>query len=195
MRRGAGTDQRGREHLVRQGGIDLPGRARPPDRAGLGRSDAEQTEWAGRSTTGPAHRCGDGAVPGRAEQADRQVAQGGHHPGAVPGTDLAGVLAEGHVADPVQAVLDLPLAADQPKQPGRVGLGGGQAGDAVGQFGEPWLAAQVGDTALDHKQLGKVREGDALGWAGGLDSAPLDPPVAAVSLGVRRGKTPALQGG
>jgi hypothetical protein len=32
---------------------------------------------------------------------------------AVPGADLAGALAEGHIPHPVRPVLDLPLAADQ----------------------------------------------------------------------------------
>jgi len=45
-------------------------------------------------------------MPGLSEQADRKVAQAGHDLGAVTGVNLAAVLIEGHVADPVQPILD-----------------------------------------------------------------------------------------
>ena len=57
-------------------------------------------------------------MPGQPQQADGQVAQAGHHLRAVAGADLTAILVEDDVADPVQAVLDLPLAADQTTQPG-----------------------------------------------------------------------------
>ena len=38
--------------------------------------------------------------------------------GAVPAAQLGGVLAQGHVADPVQAVLDRPVPADEVGEPG-----------------------------------------------------------------------------
>src|SRR5829696_2889805 len=49
-----------------------------------------------------------GAV--EAEQADRGVAQGGHHVWAGAGADLGAVLVEGDVPDPVGSVLDAPVA-------------------------------------------------------------------------------------
>jgi hypothetical protein len=69
-------------------------------------------------------------VPSPPQQADGQVAKGGHHLRAVALADLAVVLIEGHVADPVQAVFDLPLAACQPAKARRAGAVGVQAGDA-----------------------------------------------------------------
>jgi hypothetical protein len=44
-----------------------------------------------------------------AEQADNEVAQAGHDLRAGAGTQLGGVLGEGHVADVVEAVLDRPV--------------------------------------------------------------------------------------
>jgi hypothetical protein len=45
--------------------------------------------------------------PGPAERADGEVPQAGHDLRAGPGAQPGGVFAEGDVADPVQAVLDL----------------------------------------------------------------------------------------
>lgn len=53
---------------------------------------------------------GDFLAAGEAQDADGGVAEGGQVLGAVPAFDLALVLAEGHVADPVQA-FDAPMPA------------------------------------------------------------------------------------
>jgi hypothetical protein len=50
---------------------------------------------------------GDVDRPRPAQHSDRQVAQGRHDVGCGIGADLQGVLGEGGVADPVQAILDL----------------------------------------------------------------------------------------
>jgi hypothetical protein len=92
----------------------------------------------------PSAPSGDVALPGLPQQADRQVAQGRYHLEPVPGADLAGVLAEGHIPHPVRPVLDLPLAADQHRQAGRVGPGSVQAGDAVGDLGARVAAGEIG---------------------------------------------------
>lgn len=62
---------------------------------------------------------------------------GSHHARAVCGAYLGGVFAEGDVADPVQAVLDVSVAADQGGEFGSGGLLSGQAGDRVGDLGGP----------------------------------------------------------
>ncbi|MFF8035167.1 hypothetical protein [Streptomyces sp. NPDC016626] len=59
-----------------------------------------------------AESSGDVGVAVLAVDADGEVAQAGHHAGQVPGADLRGVLTEGAVADVVELVLDLPVAAD-----------------------------------------------------------------------------------
>src|SRR5674536_390474 len=48
--------------------------------------------------------CGDVGGLGQAQDGDREVAQAGHDAGAVAGADLGQVLAERHVADPMESV-------------------------------------------------------------------------------------------
>lgn len=43
------------------------------------------------------------------EEADRRIAQGGEHLGNGCGADAAGILAEGDIAHPMRAVLDVPV--------------------------------------------------------------------------------------
>jgi len=54
---------------------------------------------------------GDAGVAGQPQDGDGQVAQAGHDAGAVAGADLGAVLVVGDVTDPVQPVLDSPVAA------------------------------------------------------------------------------------
>src|SRR3954454_1715110 len=74
---------------------------------------------------------GDVRVAGQAQGVDRQGAQGGDVLWAVVGANLAVVLAEGHVADPVQAALDAPVPAHPAGQQRRIGGAGIEAGDGV----------------------------------------------------------------
>ena len=55
---------------------------------------------------------GDAGSSGQPQDGDGQVAQAGHDLRAGRSADLGVVLVEVNVADPVQAVLDTPLAAD-----------------------------------------------------------------------------------
>ena len=57
------------------------------------------------------------------------------------GAGLGSVLVVGHVADPVQAVLDGPVPADDRGQFGGAGLGRVQRGDRVDGLGRPSLLA------------------------------------------------------
>ena len=75
------------------------------------------------------------------QDADGEVAEAGHGPGGVAGTDLGGVLGEGGVADVVQR-LDGPMTADPVGQVGGAGLGGVQVGDRVDRDGAPAVAVQ-----------------------------------------------------
>src|SRR5215218_2304226 len=56
----------------------------------------------------------------QAQRADGKIAQAVHHPGEVSGSRAGCVFAEGHVADPVQPVLDPPVPAKPAGQ--RAGL-------------------------------------------------------------------------
>jgi len=64
-----------------------------------------------------------------AEDADDEVAHGGHDAGRRAGADLGAVLVERHVTDPVTAVLDRPVTADQLEDLGRGRLLGRERGE------------------------------------------------------------------
>src|SRR5829696_2395743 len=59
-------------------------------------------------------------MAGQAQRADGKIAQAAHHPEEAAGARVGGVFAEGHVADPVQPVLDRPVPAKPAGQ--RAGL-------------------------------------------------------------------------
>src|SRR5215217_3449304 len=122
--------------------------------------------------------------PGAAEHADCEVAQACHDLWAGPGPHLGGVLGEGHIPHPVQAVLDRPMPADEVGQPGGAGLGEGEAGDGVDDHGPPPSGAEVSDLAGDLDDLGGVREPEVV-HGDGFEGAQLDAAVAAVAGAVQ----------
>src|SRR3954468_12642358 len=124
---------------------------------------------------------GDIRVTGQAQDVDRQGAQAGEVGRAVGRANLAGVLAEDHVADPVQAGLDAPVAAHPAGQLRRVDLAGIQAGDGVDGLHAP--APAPGAPPTDDLQcLAGVGEALAVsvaaaGQVDDPDGAGLDPAV------------------
>jgi hypothetical protein len=80
-------------------------------------SACEQAERTCRFAGGVAESAGDAGVAGQAQDADDQVADGGHDVRSGAGAGSGGVLAEGDAADPVELVLDLPVAADPGGEP------------------------------------------------------------------------------
>jgi hypothetical protein len=95
--------------------------------------------------------------------------------------------------NPVQAVLDPPVAADDGGELGVGGLDGTQRGDGVAGLGGPlpfYLAA-----AHDLDGLAGVGEGQAFGHRGDLEGAPLGPAVTALSGLVSDRDVPPGQGG
>src|SRR3954451_14278930 len=90
---------------------------------------------------------GDVRVAGQAQGVDREGAQAGEVGRAVAGANLAVVLAEGHVADPVQSRLDAPVPAHPAGQQRRVGLANVEAGDGVDGLHAP--ASTPGAPAAD----------------------------------------------
>jgi hypothetical protein len=109
------------------------------------------------------------------------------------GADWGAVFVEVDVADPVQAVFDAPVAADDGGELARGGLGGGQRGDRVAGFTRPFPfhCAAAGD--LDG--LGRVREGQPPGDGGDLGGAPLGAAMAAFPLVVGHRQVAPGQGG
>jgi Tetratricopeptide repeat len=86
---------------------------------------------------------GDAGVAGQPQDRDGQVAQGRHDPWSAGGADLGSVLVPVQIADPVQAVLDQPVAADDGGEFGVAGLGRGQRGDRIDGLTEPFLVPGV----------------------------------------------------
>ena len=135
----------------------------------------------GRLAAGVMAQGGDDAgSAGEPQDGDGQVAQGGHDLWPAGGADLGAVLIEVQVAHPVEPVLDAPVAADDGGELGRAGLGHGQRGDGVAGFAGP-LAFDFA-AAGDLDGLGGAGEGQAPGYRGDLEGAPLGAAVAAFPL-------------
>ena len=64
---------------------------------------------------------------GEAQQADREIAQGGHRLRDAATAHLGTILIVSHVAHPVRLVFDGPVLADQTEQTGGIGTLGRQA--------------------------------------------------------------------
>src|SRR5664279_3689127 len=112
-----------------------------------------------------------------AVDADGEVAQYGHDRGAVAGADLAVVFGEGDVADPVQPVLDVPVAADDVGDLVGSDLALVQVGDRVDGLGAPPFAVERSATTCHLDGEAGVREADADTHCGGLHGARFGPSV------------------
>ncbi len=135
---------------------------------------------------------GLGDVGGAREpvQADRQVPQRGHDLRGCAGVDPGQVLGVGDIADPVQAVLDLPVPPDPGGELLGTGLVRGEVGDRVDGLGAPAAAAPGagGDRAGlagDPDGLGGVRELDPGGDSDDLEGADLPASVRGGGAAVR----------
>src|SRR5262249_34110936 len=101
---------------------------------------------------------GDVGYAGEAQQADRRIAKRAAHLWPSATTDTAAVLAKGHVADPVQTVLDGPVASPDVQQPFGVGPPRWQASDGVVHFSH--LLAVAARNPLQAADLGRARPGE-----------------------------------
>src|SRR5579872_266852 len=110
---------------------------------------------------------GDVRMAVEAQQADGQAAQRCHDPGSVTCPDQGFVFLVGDVADPVELVLDVPVAAG----PGGQGCGAGitVAGDQVDDL--DGLLPVLGDGAAQLRDLGGAGEPDPGRRQRGLDRA------------------------
>ena len=118
---------------------------------------------------------GDAGVAGQAQDGDGEVSQGGHDPWRAGGADLGAVFVVVQVADPVQAVFDQPVAADDGGEFGGAGLGGGQRRDREDGLTGPILLPGQLAAADELEGLGGVGEGQPGGHGGDLEGAALSP--------------------
>lgn len=95
---------------------------------------------------------GDVIVAGQSEQAEHGIAQRCHHLRASGGSDLRVILGVGDVANPVQAVLDVPVSAQPVGDLAGLGIGRGQRSDGVDGLGGALACLAFGDRAsqLEH---------------------------------------------
>ena len=77
------------------------------------KSQADESECLAIGASAVAERRGDVTGTGEAEEGDGQVADRGHHLRAGAFADAGAVLVEGHIPDPMETILDRPMAAAQ----------------------------------------------------------------------------------
>ena len=96
--------------------------------------DAEQGQCLARIHRVAAQRGGYVGIPCAPQEPEAGVATGGKDGRRLAGADLAAIFVPGHVAYPMQAVLDLPVAAPQRQQACRIGLLRRETGQGDGCF-------------------------------------------------------------
>jgi hypothetical protein len=136
---------------------------------------------------------GDVGTVTAAEQSDGEVPTDGEGLWRRAGADLAAVFVEGDVPDVVGLVLDAPMAPREGEEVGRIGLIGGQAGDADGHFRLDLAGGLADAAALEAVELPGVRPGPAhragipdAGILGGIGQRPEDAPLEAPVPGLGR---------
>lgn len=75
---------------------------------------------------------GDGPMPSSAQETEGKITKGGQHLRRSATADLAAVLVEGDIANPMHAVLDAPVSPPKGEQSVGVGSVRWQAGHRVG---------------------------------------------------------------
>jgi hypothetical protein len=105
---------------------------------------------------------------------------------------LGAVFIECHVANPVKAVFNAPVAAAGIEQLWRVGVFGLETGDSVDGFGGEFVAGEVRGFTADRTDLLGIRKIQvSLQFGAGPDVADLEPSMSFINGGVLRGeKTP-----
>lgn len=126
----------------------------------------------------------------KAQQADDQIAQGGHHRRAVFLSDARPVLVEGDIAHPVAAVFDRPMAPVEIEQFSSVCAIWREAGDTINYLGRLPVCFEIDARAFDSKSLLDEWE-RGLGLRGGQRDGPdFQPAMAFVMLRGEKGRTP-----
>lgn len=140
--------------------------------------DTNEGEGVGRigrvvAAGGRAVRC-----PGAAQNANREVAQCGHHLGDAAGADLRAILIERHIPHPMRPIFHVPVLTDQPQQRGRIGPLRPQTRHPVDDLLRHLARPALDPPSLDAQHLLRPRPIQVrLQGAAGAQSAHLDAPV------------------
>lgn len=114
---------------------------------------------------------------------------------AGPLADATPILVEGHIAHPVEPVLDRPVGAVEGEQPGGICGGGREAGDPVGHLGARVLPVETGRVALQAEDLSRIGELQVARQLGARPDPPgFDAPVPLVGVSVLRGEKRPAEG-
>ncbi len=152
-------------------------------------SDAEQCQGPLPVPGKLTQSLGDVSEAGQPEATDGEVPQSRKGARCVPSAYLGAVLVKGHISDPVQPVLDLPMSPDQFPDPGSIGCLGPEAGDPVNGFLTSFAALAVLNVTHDAEHLAHVRKVKVVIKGGtGLDRALLKATVPLTDRYRRRGK-------
>jgi len=110
--------------IRREGGQDGGSRDTTPQRTDAATSrppaserDADEAQGPSDLPSTPTQPGGDVGAPGETQQRDGEVAEGGHDVRPRAGAHLRAIFVEGHVADPVEAIFDPPVATVERQQP------------------------------------------------------------------------------
>lgn len=128
-----------------------------------------------------------GAV-GESDEADREVAEGGHDLWGVAGVEVVTVFVVGDVSDPVEG-FDTPVALEPGRDLGGMGLADGEGTQQIhrlGGAGRVALAGASGAGSFHLRDLGETGEGDP--GRGGDDLDPAVDTSAMATVTPRQGR-------
>jgi hypothetical protein len=121
---------------------------------------------------------GDFLVACPTQEIDCRIPKNGQILGAMPGFHLAFVLAERHIANPMQTIFDAPVTSPMPQQNRRVSLLSRKAGDGVLDF-NLWRMAFAFGRAFETANLTKAGPIEMSGQArAGLQMSLDEPPMS-----------------
>lgn len=136
----------------------------------------------------------DPVIARETQQADGDVAQGGHDARAIAAADLLTIFIVGHVPHAMGGILNGPVSAIELEQPGGVRVWRSQAGQAIDRFREGLAALDAAAVQVcgrppnaEHlADVGELQVGVPRG--AGPDLPPFDPAMGVVNGAVLRGE-------
>jgi hypothetical protein len=132
---------------------------------------------------------------GATQDPDGEIAQRRHGMGGGAPAQARAVFIEGHIADPMQAIFNAPMAPIEIEKACGVGLGGGEAGQPVDHLVAEQCVIGAPPPPLDAKDLPAVGELHVVvERRTGPDPPLLQPAMALIDAAVLRGEKPPGRG-